>query len=238
MTESDCAARLVTALEDESPNARREAIIHVSDSPHVSNTVVVRALARVAQDDPAESVRYVAVRALGKAGTIGSVDPLLDIVAAAYEPAAQRGARPGEVRRAALDELDAMLEEGLLSAPQQERCGQAAVYLLDNHRSRDVRVSSARIMRHFAEDDVLTALIGGLSQRDFGVGYHCHRSLMHLTGQTIDLDASAWRKWRAEADDPFAQRGMLDDELYVEEEDWWDRTVRGTRETFAGFRHK
>ncbi len=238
MSKQDCAACLEVALDAESPDARREAILHVSKTSYLANDVVIRALATIARTDASDSVRYAAVQALAKSGAPEAVEPLLDIVSAPLEAGLVTRPQAGDVRWAALEGLDHAVSSGQLSDQQRQTCEDAAIHWLGRHRSRDVRISAARMLRHSPSEATLTALIDAVEQRDFGVAYHSERSLMHLTGQTFDHDAAAWRKWRAATDDPFAGAGQLDHELYPEEENWWERTVNGTRRALAGFRPK
>lgn len=238
MSEADCATCLRVALEDKSPDVQREAIVRVSKTPHLTNEVVIRALATLARADQSESVRYAAVRALAKAGTTGAIKPLTEIASAPDDTEIVTEPRSGEVRRAALDGLDPLLASDRLSQEQRATCRKTAIHLLEHNRSRDVRIAAARVLRHFPTNAVLTTLIDALDQRDFGVVYQSERSLMHLTGQTFDHAADAWRRWRAETDDPFKTAGRLDHVLYPEEESLWKRTVKETRQTFAGFKPK
>ncbi len=68
-------------------------------------------------------------------------------------------------------------------------------------------------MGYFPRPDALEALLQALEQRDFGVCHAAEQSLMRLTGRTFNHDPLAWKAFIEEADDPFAQRGALDDEL-------------------------
>jgi hypothetical protein len=238
MNESDCAGCLQVALDAQSPDVRREAIIQLSKTSYLTRDVMIRALGSIARTDQSDSVRYAAVRALAKAAVPGVVEPLLAIMSAPEESGEATDVRAGAVRWAALEGLDPLVARGELSAEQREVCRAAAIQWLGKHRSRDVRVSAARLLRHFQTGAVLDALIDALEQRDFGVVYESDRSLMHLTGQRLDYDAATWRRWRASTDDPFAGAGQLDKVLYPEEENWWERTVSSTRETLGGFRPK
>ncbi|MCK4661103.1 MAG: hypothetical protein KAV82_16405 [Phycisphaerae bacterium] len=236
MTEADCAACLKLALDAESPGIRRDAVVRVSRATHLTNDVVIRALTTIARTDRNRSVRCAAVRALDKAGTRQVIEPLLEIVSASVEPVDPGDRGSGEVPLAALQGLDLLVARNLLSDEQLKVCERSAIVLLGSHGSRDVRVLSARILRQFRSGAVLTALIDALEQRDFGVVYQSERSLMHLTGEEYDYLADRWRKWRAKTNDPFEGAGRLDYKLYPPEENWWQRTVQVTRETFDGFK--
>ncbi len=238
MSKTDCAACLEVALDAQSPDARREAILHVSKTSYLSNDIVIRALGLLARTDASDSVRYAAVQALAKSGAPEAVEPLVEIVSAPLEAGLVTRPQAGDVRWAALEGLDRAVSSGQLSDQQRQMCGDAAIHLLGHHRSRDVRISAARMLRWFPSADALTVLIDALEQRDFGVAYHSERSLMYLTGRTFEHDATAWREWRTATDDPFAGAGQLDHELHPEEAGWWERTVKGTRRVFAGFRPK
>jgi len=238
MNEADCAACLRVALDAESADARREAVVQVSKSPHFANEIVVRVLATIARADKSESVRYAAARALAKSEVLGAVEPLVEIVSAPDDSVSGSGPRLGMVCAAALEGLGPFVARGGLSDEQRCACEAAAIDLLKKHLSRDVRLSAARFLRRFPSRGVLNALIDALDQRDFGVVYQSERSLMHLTGETFDCNAAAWRKWLTTTDAPFAGAGLLDHKLYPDEKDWWERTLQTTRETFAGFRPK
>ena len=238
MSEADCAACLQVALDAESPDARREAVVHIARTSRLTSDIVVRVLITVVRTDQSESVRLAAVRALAKAGVPDAIDPLIEIVSAPDETVVAPDARAGGMRQAALEGLDALAVRDELSDAQRETCCAAAIRLLNGHRSRDVRVAAAGFLRHFPAAATLTALVDALGQRDFGVVYQSERSLMHLTGCRFDRDAAAWRQWLATTDDPFEHAGRLNHELYPERESWWARTVNGTRQAFAGFRPK
>ncbi|MFH0981557.1 MAG: HEAT repeat domain-containing protein [Planctomycetota bacterium] len=238
MSEADCAACLEVALDAQSPDARREAVVHIAKTSYLTRDVVVRALTTIAQTDKSGSVRFAAIRALAKAGIPEVVEPLLGIASAPDETGAALQAESGEARWAALEGLDPLVERGELSDAQRETCQVAACRLLNHHRARDVRIAAARLLRHFRDRAVLTTLIDALEQRDFGVVYHSERSLMHLTGQSFDYAAAGWRQWLAATDDPFEQAGRLDAELYPKEPNWWERSLHATRQSFTGFRPK
>ena len=238
MSEADCAACLQVALDAESPDARREAVVHIARTSRLTSDIVVRALIAITRTDRRESVRLAAVRALAKAGVPGAIEPLIEIVSAPDETGVVSDPRAGAVRRAALEGLAALMARDELSDEQREVCHATAIRLLNRHRSRDVRIAAAGFLRHFPVAATLTALIDALEQRDFGVVYQSERSLMHLTGRTFDHDAAAWRRGLAAVDDPFEHAGRLDHELCPKEESWWARTIDGTRQVFAGFRPK
>ena len=238
MNEADSAACLEIALDAESPDVRREAVVRVSKTSHLANDTVVRALGVIARSDDSESVRYAAVRALAKSDALGAVEPFVEIVCVPQEAVPERKPRSGMVRAAALEGLDPFLARGALGVEQRRDCEAAAIDLVGKHPARDVRLAAARFLGRFQSRAAINALVGALDQRDFGVVYQSERSLMHLTGETFDRNAAAWRRWLAKADDPFAGAGRLDSELYPEKASWWEGVVRETRESLAGFRPK
>ncbi|MCP4589716.1 MAG: HEAT repeat domain-containing protein [bacterium] len=235
MNEGDCAACLETALEAESPDARREAVVHLSKTDQLSNEVVIRGLSTIAETDRSDAVRTSAVRALAKSGAPEAVGPLVKLAFRADEEVEARRPRAGAVRWAAMEGLDPLLRADRLSEEQRQACRTGALRLLRTHRSRDVRLASAVLLAYFPDRDVLEGLIDALDQRDFGVVYQSERSLNHLTGHRFENDSAAWRRWLTSTDDPFADSGRLADELDPKDGNWWDRTVKGTRRAFAGF---
>lgn len=238
MNEADCAACLEVALDGDSADARREAVVHLAKTPYLTKDVVLRALATVARNDSSPSVRYAAVRALAQSGAPEAAEPLIQIAASSSISRAETDPRSDDLRWAALDGLDELITLDAVAPVQLHSCRAAAENLVNRHRSRNVRVSAARLLGHFQERSALEALIEALEQRDFGVVYESERSLIHLTGQRFDHDARAWRDWLAATDDPFAGAGQRDDELFPEDPGWWDRTVAATQRTFGGFRPK
>ena len=238
MNESDCAACLKLALDSESPDVRREAVIQISKTSHLTKDVVVKALGEIARTDSSESVRYAAVRALARAGVPGVIDPLLAVLTAEEERGEPKAIHVGAARCAAMEGLDPLLDLGALNPTQRDTCRAAALECLAKNRVREVRLSAARLLRQFQDVQVLDALIEGLEQRDFGIVYESERSLGHLTGQRFEYDAVAWRQWRAATSEPFAEAGRRDAELYPAGKNWWKQTMDDTRQSLAGFRPK
>jgi hypothetical protein len=238
MSEQDCAACVEVALEAPSPDARREAVVHVAKTKYLTDPVVIRALATIARSDESASVRFASVRALTRAGEPADAEPLLAIALEDEDFEDPSDRRYGRIRAAAVQGLDTLSMTGAISDIEREECESIAIGLLRGHRARDVRIAAAAILRHSQSVATLNALIDALDQRDFGVVYESERSLIHLTGQCHNYSAVAWREWLASASDPFRDAGRLDYTLEPEDEGWWDRTVDAARRTVAGFRGK
>jgi hypothetical protein len=238
VTEADAAWYLSGALDGDNPDVRRDQIVQLSKTRWVTRETVVRGLALVARTDSSPSVRCAAIRGLGGSRSPAVVEPVLQILAAKSEHDPAVVAPDATVRWDAVAVLSELLAARVDVGSNGDAIRVTGIRLLGNDPSRDVRVVAAELLGSFQETDVLDALIAGLEQRDFGVVYECERSLMRITGQSHDHDPVAWRQWRQQAGDPFADAGRLDDKLSRRQPHWLRRTWDSTRRTLASFRPK
>jgi hypothetical protein len=83
---------------------------------------------------------------------------------------------------------------------------EAAVSKLITHlrgdENRDVRIACADALREIKTLDVARALIGVLSDRDFGVSWQARKSLNLMTGRDFRYDESAWLNYVSTAQKP------------------------------------
>lgn len=238
VTESEAVAYLEQALEADSADVRRDAIVRISKTRYATRDVVLRGFSVIAETDPSSSVRCAAIGALQRGGDPSLAEPMLRILASDAQRDPNVLPADETVRCQAAQALGDLVQRGAASAEHEARIRETAIRLLQSDLSRDVRVCSARTLGYLPSPDVLEPLIAGLEQRDFGVVYECERSLMRLTGTTHDHDAEAWRKWLAATDAPFADAGRLDHQLDSRPKNWFARTWDSTRQTFASFRPK
>lgn len=197
------------AQSDPQPDARRQAVIRIARSSHLTDEAVVESLANVARSDRSETVRVAAVVALGQANTVESCAycaallPRDDVALDRFPPEAVRGE--------ALAALERCAAGGLLSAKLADHVAQVAVRLLQMDLARGPRLAAARVLAYFPRREVLDALIAALEQRDFAVCHAAEQSLQRLTGRSFDHNPQAWREFVAATDDPFAHPAVATD---------------------------
>jgi hypothetical protein len=211
-TQSDVARYTRQALEHEDADVRRSSIQQIGKTRHADSPIVVDALAVIARTDTSESVRCVAVRALGKLEDKKAVDTILLLLEDPAEHPTVRPASP-DLRWEAIQVLYKFANSEQLDEHASSTAHRIAIRSLGTDPARDVRLEAARLLGLFPDSDSVRALIKALWQRDFGVVYESERSLMRLTGKTHDHDPGRWESWLNSTSDPFAERGALDDVL-------------------------
>jgi hypothetical protein len=216
LSRGDVAAYLEQAKTSPRADERRRAITRIAQTRYIRDDAVLDDLAPIALGDESSTVRLAAVLAMGKADDPRVADCCLALLQREdAEPA-------GEVRAAAVRNLAQCAAAGTIPDELRPRVERTAISLLGTDRNRDVRMGAARLLGYFPSRAALDALVEGLDQRDFGVPYEAERSLMRLTGKTFEHDQRAWKKFLAEAADPFAERGRLDQQLAPREKNWME----------------
>ena len=235
MTETDAGRYIAAALEDPSPDARRNALEHLAKSRYARHDTVLKACRIVVRTDRSDCVRCAAIRLLSASGDPSAAEVLVELFQSQTGSAA---VIPGQQARVdAVRGIYRLARDGALSQEQENAVVALAARLLHQDESRDVQIAAATLLGEFPHLAVVNALISSLNTPDFGVVYHAERSLMHLTGVTHDHNPHEWRAWLAAADDPFARRGALDDQLApTEPKNWWQRTGSSVKRVFSGFR--
>jgi hypothetical protein len=238
VTEADASAYLREALESDSADERREAILRLADTRFVSSEPVVKGLTLIAETDTSASVRRAAIWGLGHSGSDRTMATLLRLLAddEYWDPAVLEA--PASVRQAAIGVIVNRVAGGDDLGEYLDEVRETGTRLLADDPSRDVRVSAAQLLGYLQDQETLHALVAGLEQGDFGVVYESERSLMRMTGHTHDHDPWAWRDWLAQTEDPFADAGRLDGELRGSGRNWFQRNWDSTRRALASFKPK
>lgn len=220
-TQGQAERLLVEALQSESPDERRRAVERVAASKYGDSDVSVETMSLMVRTDTSQVVRRVAARGLGQSLHALAFEPLLQVLDALNH--SQEVREPGAaLRRACLEAVDLLMQAGV---PYDDESGLARLVaqtmLTDADRS--VRIAAAQLLRRFQHPDALDALIEVLRVPEFAVSYEAERSLIVLTGQTHNRRYDAWRRWREEADAPFADAGRTPPELARDGGDrrWW-----------------
>jgi HEAT repeat protein len=227
---------LFVALQEDDADRRREAVRAIARSDVVAQQWAVKAFDTIARTDPDPQVRCAAIRALGRTGDPGAVEPLLMILNWQEHPDRVPYPPDGEVRWDATAVLANLA--GWALAAEQDQPGARSTFarLLKEDENRNVRLEAARGLGCLdADRSTLDVLVGGLSDRDFGVVYECEQSLIKLTGMTFEYDPQAWTDWLSSTSDPFALAGQTPTTLMPERQTWWQRGVQGVRRTIIAW---
>ncbi|MCK4626216.1 MAG: HEAT repeat domain-containing protein [Phycisphaerae bacterium] len=175
---------VVQMFESDDPDLRRDAIERLSKKDWGRRGAYPKAYA-IMTTDSAATVRSAAVRALGR---VGDAKYAKEVIAALSD-------RESSVRWDAAVALDSIF------AP--EAVGPLSLRA-NSDVSPDVRVASARALRHYRQQDVLDTLLRCLDDPKLAVRCRAAESLTELTGEVAGTDARDWRRILAGKTDPFA----------------------------------
>ena len=220
-TQGQAERLLIEALQSESPDERRRAVERVADSKYGGSDASVQTMSLIVRTDTSQVVRRVAARGLGQSRHASAFEPLLQIL---DTPNHTQDVREPDaaLRRACLDAVDLLVQAGVPHDGESQLVRLVAQTMLTDV-DRSVRIAAAQLLRRFQNPDALDALIEVLRVPEFAVAYEAERSLIALTGHTHNRHYDAWRRWREEADDPFANAGRTPPELAGNGRDrrWW-----------------
>ncbi len=220
-TQAQAERLLMEALQSESPDERRRAIERVADSKYGDSDVSVQTLSLIVRTDTSQVVRRVAARGLGQSRHASAFESLLQVLDAPNH--AQDVREPdAALRRACLEAVDLLVQAGAPHDNESQLVRLMSQVMLTD-ADRGVRIAAAQLLRRFHHPDALDALIEVLRVPEFAVAYEAEQSLIVLTGRTHNRRYDAWRMWREEADDPFANAGQTPPELAGDAQDrrWW-----------------
>ena len=220
-TSAQAERLLMEALKSESPDERRRAVERVADSKYGDSDVSVQTMSLIVRTDTSQAVRRVAARGLGRSRHASAFEPLLQVLDA---PNHTQDIREPDaaLRRACIEAVDLLVQAGVSHDVESQLVRLVAQAMLTD-ADRGVRIAAARLLRWFQNPDALDALIEVLRVPEFAVAYEAEQSLIALTGHTHNRRYDAWRMWREEADDPFADAGRTPPELAGDGQDrrWW-----------------
>ncbi len=220
-TSAQAERLLMEALQSESPDERRRAVERVADSKYGDTDVSVQTMSLIVRTDTSQVVRRVAARGLGQSRQASAFESLLQVIDAPNH--AQDVREPdAALRRACLEAVDRLVQAG---APHDDAAQlvQLVAQAMLTDGDRGVRIAAAQLLRRFQHPDALDALIEVLRVPEFAVAYEAEQSLITLTGHAHNRRYDAWRRWREETDDPFADAGRTPPELAGNGRDrrWW-----------------
>lgn len=204
-SESDVQEYCRQAREEPSAGARRAAIEQITRTWHADTPMAIETYAEVARRDENDSVRCAAIRALKDHAPETAVQTMIDLLEKVggddiRDPSAT-------VRWEAMVALHELLSGERFPETSENSLRKIAIVRMHTDPSRDVRLTSARVLGHLPHSDSVEALIEALKQGDFGVVYEAEQSLTRLTGQSFDQNPRRWEEWLRATNDPLAAQG-------------------------------
>jgi HEAT repeats len=167
------------------PDERREGINELVSKDFGKRPPYTTRYAQIAKLDDDWLVRATAVRALNRARDRQATSVFVDSLNDKNE----------QVRLEACKALIHMPDEnavpGLVRLVQSED---------ENH---DVRIAAAEALEHYHTLEVARTLANTLAQRDFGVAWQAHQTLMLITGHDLRYDEAAWLAFLTGPEKPF-----------------------------------
>jgi HEAT repeat protein len=201
---------MLTAVSDEDPDLRRDAVARVADSNKGSEEWAIKGYVAIALLENDHHARCVALRALAATGDPRATETALKILHWKDEPPAE--VRPPDklVRWDALAALADLSKAGRVPPESADRVRDTLVEGLKGEPDRNARITAARGLGCYATDAVLKALIDALKDKDFAVCHAVEGSLVELTGVTNGCSHQAWKDWyTANQSAPFALAGQV-----------------------------
>jgi HEAT repeat protein len=202
LTRSDVDHYVAVATNDPSADERRSAVNRLGESKQLTEPLVIETLINVATHDAREPVRSAAMLVLDQSQSSEACETALGILET--DAGNKLPADNAAVRSIALKTIRHCVDEDRAAVEQLTTSVKLAGLVIENDRSRHVRLEAVRMLGCFPERQSLDVLISALSQRDFGICYEAEKSLNRLTGESYDCNAEDWRNFVSGAADPFA----------------------------------
>jgi hypothetical protein len=193
LTQQHTAEQDIAKLSQPEPDLRREGLFGYVDRSYGRNANSIRLYALVAfgegtvSPDSDYTVRAAAIRALNRCRAKQYVVQFVRVLNDAREPALAR--------------LEAA--KALANVPDASTVRPLIAVLENAAENRDIRIAAADALRNHRNFDVAQALVTALQDRDFGVAWQAHRSLVLLTGQDFHYRTTSWLKHLTESAKPF-----------------------------------
>lgn len=174
------------AVNPYDPDLRRKSLQALGKAAWGGEEPYMR-LYRMLVDDPDPTVRAAALAALGKHGTQEDIDRVL--------PYLEYDTDNKIVRWEAAKALQRLHREDAATPLTRS---------LADDEDADVRMACADALGQYHVRPVFQALVGALTDRDYGVVQQSRASLVTLTGQDFGDDGRAWLEWAKGTDNLFA----------------------------------
>lgn len=221
------------ALQDASPDARRQYLRGLINRKEVKQDWAIKALDVIARTDADPQVRCIAIQGLGQSGRPEAVDTALAIL---NPKTTTRPVRTGEddVRLDCLNLMLTYLQGGRFPAEKMDVARQVMLKAAADDPNPQARMAALRGLRYFADSEVLKLLVGTLRESNFGLRFEAEMSLRCLTGHVGDFEAASWEKWLAANQDAFAGRNAYA-ELQRSRDTFWRRTGEMINEVWSAW---
>lgn len=208
----DPAKATIAALKSKDPNERLsslKSLEKIIDKKAFleDKSWIFTALSIIVKTDPVATIRQEAAYLLGKTAKPEAIDPLLE----ALED------KSDNVRLEALISIYRLLEKEKIKPSQnkEDKIRERLLEMVSSDPNVDIRIYSARLLKHFESKATLYGLISALKDRDFAVRYEAERSLIALTGKTFNYNAELWLRWLEDPNNknPFKDKGKIPPQL-------------------------
>lgn len=223
-----------SAVTSSDPAVRRAAVIRVAKGRHASDDWAVSGYVALALLDEDAHVRCLALRALARTRSPRATDTSLKILNYDDYPAGEVRPPDAMTRSDAALALADLSVAGVVTVEQQPAVVSTLLDRLRTDKDKQARAFAARGLGAFSQEDVVRALIAGISDPDFVVVHACEDSLVRLTGVTNRCNAGDWQKWfEANRSNLFASAGSIPEsrrprytnrfeKAGYEMSEWWD----------------
>lgn len=208
------------ALEAPGADDRRKGVIRLSDSRDGKTDWAMKVYDTVARTDRDTMVRCAAVRAMAPAAGAGQVPTIVKLFDSTTQRSADCRAAPAALRWEAAKLLLRIVRDYTYHESQRPQIVKALLDQLARDSDRNVRLTTIETLAYFAERPIPEALVDAMDGDDFAIQHAAEESLITLTGHTYNNDAKAWRKWLAEAQDPFEHAGQTPEGAAVKKTVW------------------
>jgi len=170
--------KLVTRLRSPDADKRREGVLMLQKKPYRNNPTTPELLQVVAQGDPDDTVRTLALEVLS----------LVD---------EQQTKLPEALTDRAVDP-SAMVRDQVITLILKHSYPYGAAIAMDrlsNDTDTAVRSKAAMALKSYKESPVVATLITALRDEEFSVCYQARQSLVAITNVNFGDDPKAWRDW-------------------------------------------
>ena len=208
------------ALEAPGADDRRKGVVGLSDSRDGQADWAMKVYDTVARTDRDTMVRCAAVRAMAPGAGAAQIPTMIKLLGSTTQRSADCRAASAALRWEAAKLLLQIVRNYSYDESQRPQIVSALLDRLARDSDRNVRLTAIETLAYFAERPIPDALVDAMEGDDFAIQHAAEESLIALTGQTHHHDTKAWRKWLAEAQDPFANAGQRPETAKVKSSAW------------------
>lgn len=222
---------LLVAVSDSDADRRREAVVKVAESKKRDQEWALKGFIAMSMLESDPQTRCIAIRALSGSDDPRAAEVLLKILNYQNEPPAEIRPPTAVCAWEAAAALASLSARGVIPQDKREHARETFERLLESHRERHVRISSARGLGFYQQNESVEALIAALRDRDFAVVHTCEEALVRLTGHTENCVAHAWEEWyKQNKDNVFAHAGEIPESRRKPYATRWGKFLHNTKQ--------